>query len=104
MTSPEERALGLMYRQKISEEEGMLFVFDQPSIVNFWMKNVQFSIDMIFISENNSIIHIEKNVPPCHNDPCPTYSSIKEVSYVVEVISGFSDKFNLKKNQTIEII
>ena len=104
MQSPEERALGLMYRQKISEDQGMLFIFDQPLKVNFWMKNVQFSIDMIFIDETNTIVHIEKNVPPCHKDPCPTYSSISEVKYVVEVVSGFCDKFNVKTNQTIEVI
>ena len=103
MDTPEERALGLMYRPKINETEGMLFIFPEPKVVSFWMKNVQFSIDMVFIDENKSIVRIEKGVPPCYKEPCLTYSSIKEVKYVVEVISGFSDKYNLTENTIIEI-
>lgn len=104
MDTPEKRALGLMYRQRLSEEQGMLFIFDEPREVSFWMKNVQFSIDMIFVNENNTIIHIEKSVPPCYKEPCQKYPSQNKVKYVIEVISGFSDKYNLTNGQSIEII
>jgi uncharacterized membrane protein (UPF0127 family)/phosphatidylglycerophosphate synthase len=103
MDTAEKRALGLMYRQKINESEGMLFILDRVQIPKFWMKNVQFSIDMIFIDENLTIVDIEKGVPPCYYEPCLRYSPGSEVLYVVEVISGFSDTYNITKNKIIKI-
>ncbi len=103
MDTPNKRSLGLMYRPRLQEDKGMLFVFDYPLKTSFWMKNMQFSIDMIFIRENKTIAHIEKDVPPCYNDHCPTYPSIERIKYVVEVNAGFSDNYGLSLNQDVYI-
>jgi hypothetical protein len=96
-----ERERGLMYRTKLDENSGMLFVFQQPDIKTFWMKNTLIPLDMIFIADDNKIIHIEKNVPPCKNDPCQVYSSGKPVLYVLEVNGGFADRHTITEGNTV---
>jgi uncharacterized membrane protein (UPF0127 family)/phosphatidylserine synthase len=97
----QERVLGLMYREYLPENQGMLFVFDSPERYTFWMKNMQISIDMIFLDKNKKIVTIHKNVPPCNQEPCSTYAPGLPSLYVVEVQAGFSDKHNLEVGQTV---
>jgi len=70
------RADGLMFQEELPFDEGMLFVFDDSKKRSFWMSNMQFSLDIIWIDSQENIVHIEKNVPPCNNtEPksCPRY-------------------------------
>ncbi|MBU1999321.1 MAG: DUF192 domain-containing protein, partial [Candidatus Omnitrophica bacterium] len=62
--SPEDRSRGLMFRDKLGEKEGMLFIFDERGRHNFWMKNMQFPIDIIWINQDKVIVDIRKNIPP----------------------------------------
>ena len=86
---PSERSQGLMDRTKLCEKCGMLFIFDQPQEVSFWMKNTLIPLDMIFVSEDMKIVKVHENVQPCESDPCPTYSSDESVKYVVETNADF---------------
>ena len=58
----EERRIGLMYRKKLLNNEGMLFIFPREKIIQLWMKNTYISLDVIFISENKVIVDIKKNM------------------------------------------
>ena len=58
----EERRIGLMYRKKLLNNEGMLFVFPQERIIQLWMKNTYIPLDVIFISENIVIVDIKRNM------------------------------------------
>jgi len=58
---------GLMFQEELPYDEGMLFVFDDSKKRSFWMSNMQFSLDIIWIDSQVNIVHIEKNVPPCNN-------------------------------------
>ena len=91
--SPYERETGLMYRTSMEKNQGMLFVFDEESILTFYMKNTYMSLDLIFISEKKEIISIYKNAKP--ND-LSSISSKLPSKYVLEVIHGVSDNLNLK--------
>ena len=91
--SPYERETGLMYRTSMEKNQGMLFVFDEESILTFYMKNTYMSLDLIFISEKKEIISIYKNAKP--ND-LSSISSKLPSKYVLEVIQGVSDNLNLK--------
>jgi hypothetical protein len=71
--TPASRQQGLMFRENLPQDQGMLFVFDTPSDYRFWMKNTKLTLDMIWINQNYQIVHIESNVPPCTADPCPSY-------------------------------
>ena len=58
----EERRIGLMYRKKLLNNEGMLFIFPREKIIQLWMKNTYIPLDVIFISENKVIVDIKKNM------------------------------------------
>lgn len=90
-----ERAKGLMLREKLNENDGMLFVFDEDSYQTFWMKSTLIPLDIIFIDENFGIIDI-KTAVPCKEDPCMLYKSSKPAKYALEVNAGFTAENNIK--------
>src|SRR3989338_3158581 len=71
-----ERATGLMFREFLGDDSGMLFVFDDENARNFWMKNTLIPLDIIFISKGFEIVDI-KYAEPCKEDPCASYSPVK---------------------------
>ncbi len=98
----EERARGLMYRPCLPENRGMIFVYDHPEQVNFWMKDVLIPLDIIFLS-HGKIKTIYRNLLPCHAENCPDYVSKSEIDQVLELNAGMSDKLLLKENDVIVI-
>lgn len=96
----QERQKGMMFREKLDENSGMLFVFDEEGNRTFWMKNTMISLDMIFIDKNFRIIDI-KNAVPCDAEPCVLYKSSMPALYVLEVNSNFSAKNNVKVGDKI---
>jgi len=97
----EKRTTGLMFREKLDENSGMLFIFDGESIRNFWMKNTLMPLDMIFLDSNKKIVDIITNAIPCKADPCNFYSSESPSKYVVEVNSGYVKKNNISIGQKV---
>ena len=97
-----KRTQGLMFREKLDENAGMLFVFDDEVYLSFWMKNTLIPLDMIFISKNLKILDI-KHAAPCKKDPCALYKSVKPAKYVLEVYGNFTIKNNIKINDYINI-
>ncbi len=92
---------GLSGRTALKDREGMLFVFDHSGVYPFWMKDMNFAIDMIWLSQSGEIIYIKKNATP---DSYPmAFGPNKDAKYVLEVVSGFSDKYNLKEGDKAEI-
>jgi uncharacterized membrane protein (UPF0127 family) len=100
--TPEKRGEGLMYRESLPENSGMLFIFEDEAIRTFWMKNTHLPLDMIFINSEMDIVHIEKDAQPCESDPCRTYSSQLPAKYVVEVNAGFSERKGLDIGDFVE--
>ena len=98
---PNERNQGLMFRENLEWDRGMFFVFDDERILSFWMKNTLIPLDMLFIDADFRIVDIKENVPPCKDDPCPSYSSEHPAKYVLEVNSGFVLENNIKIDDTI---
>jgi len=62
--SPQEQAKGLMFRTEMGPDEGMLFPYDQPRVLSFWMKNTVLSLDLVFIDEQHRIINVAENAVP----------------------------------------
>ena len=91
--SPEAQAQGLSNTPQILPDQGMLFVFDSPVTPRFWMKDMRYPLDMIWIDEHKHVVDISSNVVP---DSYPTtYSPITPVQYVLEVESGFASKHGI---------
>ncbi len=79
----------------------MLFVFDKPDIYSFWMKDMLFPIDMIWISEDGKVVYIERDARP---ESYPnSFIPDAPAKYVLEVNAGFSEKNNLKVGDKVEI-
>ena len=84
--TPQKRALGLSGRKELSGGKGMLFVFEKPGDYPFWMKDMNFAIDILWINENNEIIHILENLSP---ETYPeSFASEKDSLYVLEFPAG----------------
>ena len=90
-----ERIQGLMFREKLDGNSGMLFVFDDEDYQQFWMKNTIIPLDIIFIGKNFEIVDI-KNAEPCRKEPCEVYASANPSKYVLEVNLDFASKNNIK--------
>lgn len=79
-TTPEEKAKGLQGIDKLPEDEGMLFYFDPPQDVQFWMKDVNIPLDIVFIDDDEEVIKVQEGIP---NDE--TFIEAQDVAYVLEV-------------------
>jgi uncharacterized membrane protein (UPF0127 family) len=90
----EERATGLMYREKLDKGTGMLFIFDEPEVHSFWMKNTYIPLDMIFIGSDLGIAGVVENAVPMTLTPRGVG---KESQYVLEVEGGFCAKYGVRK-------
>ncbi|PMB38289.1 hypothetical protein CEN47_06785 [Fischerella thermalis CCMEE 5319] len=99
--TPEQQAMGLMYRPALSPNRGMLFQFPRPMAVGFWMKNVPVPLDMVFLRKG--VVQMVTTAPPCKADPCPTYGPNTQVDQVIELRSGRAEELGLKKGSRVKI-
>lgn len=91
---------GLSGRKELKENEGMLFVFDKSGKYPFWMKDMNFPLDIIWLSEDLEVVYIKKRALP---ESFPeNFIPEKNAKYVLEVVSGFSEKNNLKAGDRAE--
>jgi len=96
-----EKERGLMERETLAQDEGMLFVFQEEKIRAFWMKNMRFPLDIIWADADKRIVDIRENVPPCQ-ESCPDIISEFPAKFVLEVNSGFVKKNKIKVGDTLE--
>jgi len=92
----EEKSRGLMYRESLAENRGMLFIFNQEGPYSFWMKNTLIPLDIIWLNQDKEVVFIKKSVQPCPDEKCPSIKPDREAKYVLEINGGLSDKINLK--------
>lgn len=85
--TPAEQAKGLMYRESMPQFSGMLFIYDQPRSVSFWMKNTLIPLDMLFIDSRGVVQRIQENAEPLSTVPIPGGANIQ---YVLEINGGVS--------------
>ena len=97
----EEQTQGLSDRPYICDDCGMLFIFPEKQIRSFWMKNMLFPLDIIWI-DGERIVKIHKNLPPEDENPSTSYSSNVPVDYVLELNAGYCDENGIKEGDKIE--
>jgi len=91
----EERSRGLMFREHLDPDKGMLFIYPDEGVHSFWMKNTLIPLDMVWINGNREVISISKDVQPCQPSQCPSIGPGQKVQYVLELNGGTSDKIGL---------
>jgi uncharacterized protein len=102
--TPEQQALGLMFREFLPDDRGMLFEFNPAQPVSFWMKNCLIHLDMIFLRDG-VIQAIAHNVPPCETEPCPSYGPPRNVNIdqVIEIRGGLAEEIGLREGDQIAV-
>jgi len=88
-----KRADGLMMRNKMEENQGMLFIFPVQEYQSFWMKNTILSLDMLFINSDLEIVTVHKKTEPFATT---SYASTEPAQYVLETLAGYTDKYDIK--------
>ena len=97
--SPYERQAGMMYRDSLEEQHGMLFIFENSELRGFYMKNTLIPLDLIFIDENYEIVHIYSKATPYET---ASISSQLPAKYVFEINGGLSEQIGIQKGMKIK--
>jgi|TARA_Y100000310_G_C20397659_1_gene675856 hypothetical protein len=100
--SPEELSRGLMFREELCEDCGMLFIFDEEREHSFWMKNTLIPLDMVFINENLEVVALF-HADPCLTEQCEHYRPEQTSKYVLETNVNKFDESIIGKKVTIRI-
>jgi len=88
--TPEKLLFGLAFRPSLPEGEAMLYIFGESGFHQVWTKEFQFPVDIIWVDESKIVVHLEKNVPPCTDNPCTWYGPPpNDARYVLETNEGF---------------
>jgi uncharacterized membrane protein (UPF0127 family) len=97
--TPQEQARGLMFRQSMPENHGMLFDFNELRRASFWMKNTYIPLDLLFIEANGTINSIIENAQPLS---LKSLKSEQPVRAVLEINGGLSARLNIKPGDTVQ--
>ena len=97
-----ERARGLMFRDAMAEDRGMLFVHDTQEPQAYWMKNTRIALDILYFDNDRKLVAQQRDVPPCSlGDECPSYPSNAPARYVLELNAGQAEKLKLQDGATL---
>ena len=100
--TPEAQEQGLSGRTSLTEDNGMLFVFAVPAKYAFWMPNMNFPIDIIWLDQNKKIVYIKEDAEPSSYPE--NFKPKTDAKYVLEVISGFSEKNKLEVGDIVQFL
>lgn len=97
------REQGLMFRDHLAEDRGMIFLFPAAGVYPFWMKNTIIPLDMIWIDDAKRVVTVAADVPPCKADPCPSYPAAgpAPARYVLETAAGVAKKHRVEPGSTV---
>ena len=101
--SPKQQQQGLMFRESLDQNQGMLFMYEKEGRYSFWMKNTLIPLDMIWINNENKIVFIEKNVQPCGDASCLSVDPKTNAMYVLELNAGKSQEIGLAVGDQVSI-
>ena len=92
-----ERARGLMFRDAMPAERGMLFIHEREEPQAYWMKNTRIPLDILYFDDMRKLVAQQRDVPPCSlGDACPPYPSDAPARYVLELNAGEAARLQLQ--------
>ena len=100
--SDPERQRGLMYRQKLEPGRGMIFLFEQPQRLQFWMKNTYIPLDMIFIGADKRVVYVEENAEPLTTQA--RGPADEDSQFVLEVPGGWARAHGVERGVAVKFV
>jgi uncharacterized protein len=97
--TPEQQERGLMFRQSLGDNQGMIFPYDPPQVASFWMKNTLIPLDMIFIRPDHTIARVADNTVPLSLEPV---SAGESVAAVLEIRGGRAAELGVKAGDKVD--
>ena len=98
-----ERERGLMFRDNLAVDHGMIFIHDYQAPQAYWMKNTKIPLDIIYFDAERKLVNVQSRVPPCRSDSCPGYPSSGLAQYTLEINAGVADKLSFKPGDELVI-
>jgi uncharacterized membrane protein (UPF0127 family) len=99
-----ERARGLMFRDEMAADHGMLFIHSDEEPLAYWMKNTHIPLDILYFDRGFKLVGEQRNVPPCTaGNACPSYPSNAPALYVLELNAGQAAEIGLKKGDPLKV-
>ena len=97
----EKQALGLMFRDSLPDDHGMLFIFPAEGMRSFWMKNTRIPLDIFYFDEELKLVSVSENANPCRTQRCPGYPSAGPAKYVLELNSGKAAELDVRAGDVL---
>jgi uncharacterized protein len=98
------RTRGLMFRDEMPADRGMLFVFEHEQPLAFWMKNTRIPLDILYFDNELRLVSVAADTPPCVTPYCPAYPSARPARYVLELNAGLAARLGVKAGDRLRII
>lgn len=99
----EKLALGLMFRDEMPEDHGMIFLFPNEAPRSFWMKNCRIPLDILYFDKDLKMVSAALNAPPCRAERCPTFPSKYPAMYVLEINGGMAAKLGISVGDQLKL-
>jgi len=99
----ERQALGLMFRDSLAADHGMLFLFPAESRRSFWMKNTRIPLDILYFDADLALVNVIAEARPCRSARCPTYPSEGVAQYVLELNAGKAAELGVRPGDVLEL-
>jgi uncharacterized protein len=97
------RARGLMFRDSLPADHGMLFVFERAEPQAFWMRNTRIPLDILYFDAQRKLVSIAAGVPPCTTPHCPSYPSEGAAQYTLELNAGMARKLGTQRGDELKL-
>ncbi len=102
--SAEEQARGLMFRDHMDADAGMLFVYDNQARRSFWMRNCRIPLDILYFDSDARLVGEALGVPPCNTAQCPSYDGGgAPAQYVLELNAGTARRLGVQRGDVLEL-
>lgn len=103
MTHPNDMLRGMMFRESLEPDRGMLFLYGSPGKYSYWMFQVKIPLDILWMDASRTVVEISENTPPCPADSkrCQTYGGKYPAQFILELAAGTVAKHNLRVGNTL---
>lgn len=99
----EKQALGLMFRDNMPADAGMLFIFPREAPRSFWMKNTRIALDILYFNKDLELVSISADTPPCRVRYCPSYPSKRPAMFVLELNAGTASQLGVELGDRLTV-